>query len=630
MTTEQNYLGREVGRRAVLGGIAGAAAVTGLGLLGTPVAQALGPADAVASAVRAAKAKAKVAAAGATTPFVTIGAETGTLGGGARVRAFTVGTPVGTVATLESEASGYALVELRAVGDSVTITNSTGVTANTIVVRASLPDAPTGGGITATLNLYVNGQFRQALTLSSAQAWIYRGSTTSVKDPNGGGVAHHFYNEFPFWVQGAPIAPGSTITLRKDAANTASAYHIDCIDLEKVAPPRQRPANSLSVIDYGADPNFGTDSTIAIQNAVNAARGTGRSVWIPAGKYLTNSLVPTPLDLTGVTVNGAGMWHTIIYRRPPLPSPANWRSQTIVGSGTTLTDVQIDSNAIFRGEARIGGADYSLNAGGSAGWLIDRVWTRHCEANWLSGSNATVQNSRTADSYGDGFNINNSNTSNPEKRGHDMLVRNCFARGTGDDGFAVYSDAGTAGASPQVERVRFINNTSVAVWWANGIRVAGGKDIEVRDNLVDSVSSNSAMHIGVFGDTGNPLESATVVGNLLIGGGGWNGDRHGVQIGSTSPTSLFPGVASHVTLSDNVMRGALRSGLYVDRYTNDVIATNNTVDGPAAQGIRIRSEVSGTGRFTSNQVQNLRAGQVPFQNDSAATFATVLEDNSWQ
>ena len=150
------------------------------------------------------------------------------------------------------------------------------------MVRASIPDAATGGGITATLNLYVNGAFRQAITLSSAQAWNYRNSTTP-DDPNGGGMAHHFYNEFPFWITGAAIAPGSTITLQKDAANTAAVYDIDCIDLENVGAAKTQPASSVSVIDYGADPNFGTDSTVAIQNTVNAARGTGEVGLDPRG-----------------------------------------------------------------------------------------------------------------------------------------------------------------------------------------------------------------------------------------------------------------------------------------------------------------------------------------------------------
>ncbi|MFE7405745.1 glycosyl hydrolase family 28-related protein [Isoptericola sp. NPDC057559] len=606
-----------VGRRAVLGGMA---ATAGLALLGAP-ATAATPAAAPAHPPRA----------GARTPFTTIGAETGRLGGNARVRDLAPGATVGKAATLELEASGYALVELRDEGDSVTVTNTTGIRANTLVLRASIPDAPTGGGITATLNLYVDGTFRQSLTLSSAQAWIYRDPVTTAKskDPRTGWPPLHFYNEFPFWVEGAPIAPGSTVTLRKDADSTADAYHLDCLDLEAVAGPRRRPADALSVVDYGADPDFGVDSTVAIQAAVDDARAQGRPVWIPPGTYKINSLAPTPLDLTGVTVRGAGMWHSTIYRAVPLPTPAKWRSKVVVGSGTVLTDLQIDSNAVFK-PLEGGGADYSINAEGAEGWLVERVWTRHGEANWLSGSHATIQDCRTADSYGDGFNVNNSNESNPNKRGADITVRNNFARGTGDDGFAVYSDAGTAGTSPQVTGVRIVHNTAVAVWWANGIRVAGGSDLEVAHNLVDSVSSNNAMEIGIYGDTGNPLESVHVHHNVLVGGGGWNGARGGVQIGSPGPGSLFPDARSTVTMTDNVLRGSLGPGVVVDRHRHHLTLRGNAIEGPAGDGVTVRSEVAGDARITRNRLDGLRAGQVAVRNDSPETFAVVQAHNSWQ
>ncbi|MEV6174171.1 glycosyl hydrolase family 28-related protein [Streptomyces sp. NPDC051954] len=562
--------------------------------------------------------EAVAAAAGATTPFVTVEAETGTLGGGARLRSIKPGATVPTSATLETEASGHALVELKTTGDAVTVRNSSGKQANTLVVRASIPDAAAGGGIDASLNLYVNGTFRQAITLSSKQAWNYRNATTNPDDPNAGGVPYRFYNEFPVRVTGSPIAAGSTLMLRKDTANTAAVYDIDSVDLEDVGAARTQPANSLSVVTYGADPNFTKDSTAAIQNAVDAARSQGRSVWIPAGRYLTNSLSGTTLNLTGVTVEGAGMWYTTIYRKPPLP--ASWRSQILVGSGTTLRDIQIDSNATWRDVGGPGGADYGINASGAGGWLVERIWTRHTDANWLSGTNGVVRNSRTADSYGDGFNINNGNTPNPDKLGLNITVQNNFARGTGDDSFATYSDAGAGGTNGQVSGAKILNNTAIAPWWANGLRIAGGRQVEMRNNLVNGVSSNSALDIGVYGNTGHPLESATVSGNVLIGGGGWNGVRHGVRISSPSSTSLFPDAYTNVTMGDNVMRGALRAGLYIDRTRVRATLTGNTIDGPAKQGIWIASGVTGTGTFTGNTVQNLLPGQVAVQNDSPGTF----------
>ncbi|MGW6776184.1 hypothetical protein ACWGBX_37995, partial [Streptomyces sp. NPDC055037] len=572
-----------------------------------------------AAAQPAAPSEAQIAAAaGATTPFVTVEAESGTLGGGARVRSLTPGAAPPTRATLEGEASGYALVELKANGDSVTLTNNTGKNANSLVVRASIPDAAGGGGINATLNLYVNGVFRQAIALSSQQAWNYRGATTNPDDPRAGGVAYRFYNEFPLRVTGAAIAPGSTIQLKKDAGNTAAVYDIDSVDLENVGAALAQPANSISVVSNGADPNFQRDSTVAIQDTVNAARSQGKSVWIPQGKYLTNSLVSRPLDFTGVKVQGAGMWYTTLYRKVPLPANS-WRSQIVVGTKTTLTDLQIDTNAVWRGIGGTGGSDYGVNTGGT-GWLIDRLWTRHIDANWLSGTDGILQNSRTADSYGDGYNINNGNTPNAEKLGLNITVRNSFARNTGDDSFATYSDAGPTGKNGQVSGAKILNNTAVAPWWANGIRVAGGKNVEVRNNVVNSVSSNNALELSVFGDSGHPLESVAVTGNVLQGGGGWNGVRHGVHIGSTGSTSQFPNAFTNVTMSDNILRGSLTAGLSIDRTRVNVTLTNNTIDRPAKQGIWINSGVTGTGKFTGNKIQNLFPGQVAQRNDSPDTF----------
>lgn len=562
-----------------------------------------------------------VASAGAHLPFVTVEAETGTLGGGARVLSLKPGDPVPTRANLETEASGNALVELGHTGESVTVTNSLGKPANTLVVRASTPDSAKGGGIDSTLDLYVNGQYRQAFRLSSKQEWNYRGSSTTPDDPNGGGMPYRFYNDFTLWVQGGDIPAGGQITLRKDAANTAVRYDIDSVDFEKVGPAVTRPANSLSVVDFGADPHYTKDSTKAIQATVDAARQQGKSVWIPAGKYMTNSLAPKDLDFTGAHVQGAGMWYTTLYRNVPLPAPAGWRSQIVVGSGTALSDVMIDGDAVWRGAG--GGGDSGIQAMGAGGWVVNRIWTRHTDANWLSGTNGLMENSRTSDSYGDGFNINNANTPNPDKLGNYTTVRNCFARGSGDDAFATFSDAGAKGDNGQIVGAKILDNTAVAPWWANGIRIAGGKNVEVENNLVVSVSSNNAIDIGVFGATGHPLESATVSGNVFIGGGGWNGVRYGVHIGSTPSTSFYPNAYTNVTLTDNVMRGSLRSEVYIDGAHVNATLSGNTIDAPVGSGIWIAKGVTGTETITGNTINDLGYGQIAIRNDSPGTLKIV-------
>ncbi len=186
---------------------------------------------------------------GANTPFKTIEAEWGTLGGAASV----VSLPSGTLPTVHTEAleaSGRSYVHLASVNDSVTMTNNTSVTSNTIVVRACIPDAPTGGGISATLDLYVNGVFREVINLTSAYTWTYNGGWNDNTPSDG--TPQRFFDEARAVITGTPIAPGSTITLQKDSTNTASFYDIDCMELENVGSALTQPANTLSVTNYGA------------------------------------------------------------------------------------------------------------------------------------------------------------------------------------------------------------------------------------------------------------------------------------------------------------------------------------------------------------------------------------------
>lgn len=569
-------------------------------------------------------------AVGAVTPFVTLEAEAGRLGSGATIGSFMPGSPVPTAPTPELEASGFGYVLLTNAGDSVSWTNPV-PSANALVIRSCIPDATNGGGITATLDLYVDGAFRQAVTFSSRQSWNYLNSTTTPDDPNGGGTPWHFYNEDCAFITGTAVPAGSIITLQKDPTNAAPYYRIDCIDLENVSPPNVQPSNSLSIISYGADPNFTKDSTAAIQNCINDAQAEKKIVWIPPGKFMVNSLSSGGLSINGITVQGAGMWYSTIYRNVPIPPPTTpWRSEINLNTNSVLQDLSIDSDALYRDIGGISGDDYGINAIG-ANWLITRVWVRHCDANWLSGSYGTIQDSRVSDSWADGINLNNGNSPNGAKLGIGLTASNNFVRGSGDDGLATDSDAGATGANPQTQNIQFLNNTSIATYWANGLRVAGGTNVVVQGNLIDSVSANNGMDVSVFGDTGHSLDSALISGNTIKRGGGWNGtDRHGLHVGSPSSTSLFSNAYTVATITNNTILLSLRAGLAIDTAHDTVIVANNLIDHPATQGLWIESGVTGSGLFTNNIVSNLNAGRSAFQNDSSASFTATLTNNSWQ
>jgi hypothetical protein len=236
-----------------------------------------------------------------------------------------------------------------------------------------------------------------------------------------------------------------------------------------------------------------------------------------------------------------------------------------------------------------------------------------------------------ADSWADGINLNNGNTPNGDKLGINLTAQNNFVRGAGDDGIATYSDAGAGGANTEMDGTQILNNTVVAPYWANGIRVAGGKNVLVQDNLVTDPAANSGIEVSVFGNSGHPLDSATISGNTILRGGGWNGtDRHGMHVGSPGSASLFANAYTNATISNNFIQDSRRAGLKIGTTFETLIISSNVIDHPALQGISIASGVTGTGSFDSNTVSNLNTGQVAFRNDSPSTFTVTLTESSRQ
>jgi hypothetical protein len=74
------------------------------------------------------------------------------LGGGATIYYLT-NPPTTEYSSPELEASGHAFVALTGTGQYVQWTNNTGGNITAINLRSGIPDAPTGGGITNTLDL---------------------------------------------------------------------------------------------------------------------------------------------------------------------------------------------------------------------------------------------------------------------------------------------------------------------------------------------------------------------------------------------------------------------------------------------------------------------------------------------
>ena len=205
----------------------------------------------------------------------------------------------------------------RPVGEAVTL-NSTGsyvefttrASTNTLVTRFSIPDAPGGGGINSTLNVYVNGTFHKAIDLTSQYAWLYGNETSPGNSPSAGGP-RHIYDEANVMLN-STVPAGSKIRLQKDPANTTT-YAIDFINTEQVAPiANPDPAR------YTTPTGFTHQD---VQNALDRARHghhrqPGRR--LPAGRQL-----PDLVEVPGVRQGGQG------DRRRPLVHPV----QRPVGPG---------------------------------------------------------------------------------------------------------------------------------------------------------------------------------------------------------------------------------------------------------------------------------------------------------
>lgn len=543
---------------------------------------------------------------GATTPFKLYEAENGTLANGATLLT-QIGIP--SAPTVAFESSGRKCVQLDANNESISwITTET---SNAIVVRVCIPDAPTGGGIDATLNLYVDGVFRQAIATTSKYTWTYGLIGDGMTDDNpASGTPKRFFESSRAFISGPAVATGSTITLKKEAANTADYYKIDLIMLENIEPALTQPANTLSIVSYGATPNDGTDDSTAIKNCITACQSQGKGMWLPAGEFHSQGII----NATGISIYGAGMWYTQNTR---LYGATNTRHKW------NLTNCNIQDLYIYNPEtARLSteGHDYGMTCQGALGYTIQRVWVNHGGASfWLSGTDGTIKDCISTESWADGINLNNSGSIQANYAGLRMTAQNNFIIGSGDDGIALNAQNGGGTANNMVD-TKILNNTSIGTMWANGMRIAGGRNTILKDNLITDPTSSNGIRIGKFGTTGNPCESALVIGNTILRGCGLR------PIYGQGGICVADGAVA--TIENNYIDESGALGIDVQSCT--ATFTSNTINRPGTYGFLIKSGSIGTGNFTTNTVSNMNTGIIAYQNNASSTFATTLISNSWQ
>ena len=383
--------------------------------------------------------------------------------------------------TAAREASGRQCVRLGAAGQFVELVAP--VDANGIVVRYSIPDSPDGRGIDATLGLYVNGTLRQKLPMTSRLCHLY-GAYPFNNDP-AAGSPRHFWDELR--AMPGDIRRGDRVRLQRDADDTATEYLIDLIDLEPVPPPLERPTGAVSVTDHGAIADGKTDARPAFEAAIAAATATdgGGSVWIPPGRFLMRG----PIHVEGVRLSGAGMWHSTLVGDADY-GPADRVAIYGTGSNVALADFAIDGNLNYRNDDE---PNDGIGGTFGTGSTIRNVWVEHTKVGaWIVNSDGLiVEGCRFRNAIADGINvcIGMRNT----------IVRDCTARGTGDDCFAMWPATYAAATGPAGNN-RFVNCTGQLPFLAQAFSIYGGDGNAVENCLASDVPYGA----GLFASTTFP------------------------------------------------------------------------------------------------------------------------------
>jgi hypothetical protein len=330
---------------------------------------------------------------------------------------------------IEAEAIGRKAVRLDQPGQYVAF--HTTAAANSIVVRYSIPDSASGGGIDATLGLYVNGTRVHSLPLTSRYSWSYKGG--AIGDPNidvPGPQPHTFFDEVRLLTGDIPV--GAEVKLQRDAQDTAGFYIVDLVDFENVPPALTMPAGFRSVTEFGIQPDDGIDHGTDILRALNQTS----KLWFPPGTYLATTISGgnIGLDNPGTEVRGAGMWYTTLKGPKAMFFCVGATTKCVYG------DFSLLGEAKARNE-EIAGPQKAFAGPLGNGSLIENLWIEHEVGGiWVGNDppyqdaptqNLTVRNCRIRNTYADGINLDNG-TSN-------SLVENVHFRNTGDDAAVVWS-----------------------------------------------------------------------------------------------------------------------------------------------------------------------------------------------
>jgi hypothetical protein len=551
------------------------------------------------------------AARGASMPYSRYETDDATLGGGASLKS----APTFDQALTASEASGQRYIALPSNGSNLQWTVRQGQGGAGVTMRFTMPDSADGMGLNGSLDVYVNGTKVKTLSLTSYFSWQYFSGDMPGDTPSAGRPLFRF--DEVHWKLDTPLQPGDTIRIQKGNGDSLE-YGVDFIEIEPVPAAIARPANSVSVTEYGAVPNDGQDDLAAFNSAVSAAVAAGKSLYIPEGTFHLGNMWQigsVSNMINNITITGAGLWYTNLQFTNP--NSAGGGISLRISGKLDFSNIYLNSNlrsrygqnAIYKG--------FMDNFGTNS--VIHDVWVEHFECGmWVGDYGHTpaiyangllVENSRIRNNLADGINFSQG-TSN-------STVRNSSVRNNGDDALAVWT-SDTNGAPAGVNNT-FSYNTIENNWRAGGIAFFGGSGHKADHNyIIDTVGGSGIRMNTVFpgyhflNNTGIVFSDTTII-NSGTSQDLYNGERGAIDLEASNDA------IRNVTFTNidiiNTQRDAIQFG-YGGGFEN-IVFNNITINGTGLDGVT-------TSRFSGS---HQGAAIYTYTGNGSATFNNLTTSN---
>ena len=509
---------------------------------------------------------------GAKMPYTTHEAENATVENGATVQQST------DMESTAVEATNQTYVELLKKDAAVTFNVTE--PANALNVRYTIPDGASG-----QLDVQVNGSSVGNLDLSSHSAWQYLKGDHEYDQAIDGSSARFRFDETRLLLKDIQLKSGDKISLVKKKDDNVP-YGIDFIELEQAPAPVAQGENSISIVDKGASANDDSDDTAALLAAVEEAKASGKSVYIPEGRFNFDKQVNIEAD--NLKISGAGVWHTQLH----FTSDKRYGGGIVFGhnsNGIELSNLYMDSNLTSRYNED---AQYKAISGtlGKDSKIHD-IWVQHFEVGmWIGDYDQTgnmkytdglvVENARIRNNLADGINF--------AQGTKNSTVKNSNIRGNGDDGLAIWSSISDGTNAAAEENNKFLNNTIESGWRAAGIGIFGGKGHEISGNLIKDVFAGAGIRVNtVFaGHNFNLNDSGIKIHDNTILRSGTTNDLYNLHRGAIDFQQVR-GTIKNVDVYDNKLLNTLADPVITknfemgDNGNGEIRLSNNTIDNKA-------------------------------------------------